>query len=74
MKKIFDASEIEVKVYSDDTIKDVINRTIDACNAKLEKLMAEWPVVYFSSENALGEIKGSVGLIIGKKEAGETNE
>jgi len=70
MKKIFEPS---------DFWKDAFNpvdyqRIADAANAKLEKLMSEWPVVYFSSENALGEIQDTAGLLIGKKVQGDTHK
>jgi hypothetical protein len=72
MKKIFEPSDFESK-------HEIKNRIFtftaaDIANAKIEKLMADWPVVYFSSENALGEIKGSAALLIGKKEAGDTHQ
>lgn len=46
----------------------------DAANEKLNKLIESWPVVYFSSHNAIGELKGSAGLIIGNKQLGDTHK
>lgn len=46
----------------------------DAANKKFNKLIESWPVVYFSSHNAIGELKGSAGLIIGNKQLGDTHK
>lgn len=43
-------------------------------NEKLNKLIESWPVVYFSSQNALGELAGSAGLIIGVKQDGDNHK
>ncbi len=50
MKDMFEPSEIEVKVYPDDSIKDVINRTMSACNEKLNKLIESWIDVYTETD------------------------
>lgn len=45
----------------------------EIANKKFNALIESWPVVHFCSENAIGELEGSAGLIIGKKEQGDTH-
>lgn len=51
-----------------------LQNVVNIANSKLNALIESWPVVYYSSHNALGELKGSAGLIIGSHQNGDTHK